>query len=50
MNYIKNVTKNSQLNPRIFIDNSSLFTSINDSNVTSSYLFGKLDKIQEWAF
>ena len=48
--YINNLIENLQSNPKLFADNTSLFTLINDSNATAKQLCEDLDKIKEWAF
>ena len=48
--YINNLTENLQSNPKLFADNTSLFTLINDPNATAKQVCEDLDKIKEWAF
>ena len=36
--------------PKLFADDTSFFTSINDPNATAKQLCEDLDKIKEWTF
>ena len=48
--YINDLTENLQSNPKLFADNTFLFTIINDPNATAKQLCEDLDQITEWAF
>ena len=47
--YINDLTENLQSNPKLFADDSSLFTIIHDPNATAKQFCEDLDKIMEWA-
>ena len=44
------MTENLQSNPKLFAEDTSLFTLINYPNATTKQLCMDLDKIKEWAF
>ena len=48
--HINDLIENLQSNPKLFPDDTSLFTLINDPNATAKQLCEDLDKIKEWAF
>ena len=45
--YVDDLTENLQSHSRLFADNTSLSTLINDPNATAKQLFEDLDKIKE---
>ena len=47
---INGLTENLKSNQKLFADDASLFTIINDPNTTAKQLCEDLDKIAEWAF
>ena len=50
MIYINNLTENLQSNPKLFADDTSFFTIINDANATAKQLRENLDDIKKWTF
>ena len=48
--YLNDMTENLQSNPKLFAEDTSLFTLINYPNATTKQLCMDLDKIKEWAF
>ena len=48
--YINDLTEYLKSNPKLFADDTSLFTLINDPNATAKQLCEDLDKIKEWTF
>ena len=46
--YINDLTENLQSSPKLFADDTSLSTLINDPNATAKQLCEDLDKIKEW--
>ena len=43
-------SQTSAFYPKLFADDTSFFTSINDPNATAKQLCEDLDKIKEWTF
>ena len=48
--YISDLTENFQSKPKLFADDTSLFTLINDPNTIAKHLCEDLDNIKKWAF
>ena len=47
--YINDLTGNVHSNPKLFEDNTSLFSTVTDEALSNSYLNDDLSKINDWA-